>query len=105
NAAPNPAQALPTRFNIVSFGDQAIQIAIIATNKTDNLPTRTNSFSCVLALYSPRISLSKYSVTELEVTNNCDVLVLLVAAKLADHSITHTCGWNNIWLISLYNFT
>ena len=52
-AAPNPAQAFPTKFKIVSFGDQAIQIATIATNNTDNLPTRTNSFSCSLALSSP----------------------------------------------------
>src|SRR5699024_12460295 len=39
NAAPNPAQALPTRCNIVSLGDQASKHAIIATNKTHNLTT------------------------------------------------------------------
>ncbi len=44
NAAPKPAQAFPTRFNIVSLGDQAIARATMATANTDNLPTSTNSF-------------------------------------------------------------
>lgn len=45
NAAPNPAQALPTKFKIVSFGFYAMYIATIDTSKTDKRPTRTNSFS------------------------------------------------------------
>ena len=43
-AEPKPAQALPTRFNIVSLGDHAIHIDIIATIITDIRPTNTNSF-------------------------------------------------------------
>jgi sodium/proline symporter len=56
--APKPAHALPTKLSIVSFGDQAIAIATIATTNTDNLPTNTNSgFG---ASFSPLVLFSLY---------------------------------------------
>src|SRR5699024_9134361 len=57
NAAPKPAQALPTRFKIVSLGDHAMIIETIATKTTDIRPTKTNSFSCFFAASSPRNNL------------------------------------------------
>src|SRR5699024_1547002 len=96
NADPKPAQALPTRFRIVSFGVHAIIIDAIATTITDRRPTSTNSFSCFLAASSTRNNFSKSSVNELEVTNNCDDIVLIIAAKMAASKNPPTSGWKSI---------
>src|SRR5699024_3787706 len=53
NAAPKPAQALPTRFKIVSLGDHALIIETIATKTTDIRHTKSKSFSCFFAASSP----------------------------------------------------
>ena len=92
NAAPKPAQALPTKFSIVSFGCQAIVIATIATSKTDKRPIKTNSFWCDDALSEPLISLQKSSVKELDVTSNCEEIVLIIAARMAANKNPPTSG-------------
>src|SRR5699024_596663 len=50
NAAPKPAQALPTKFKIVSFGVHANIIATIATSNTAKRPINTNSLSLSASL-------------------------------------------------------
>src|SRR3954464_12360324 len=90
---PKPAQAYATKSKVVLSCSRASIAANIETRRTANLPRKTYSRSLPFLRNN---TLYRSSTSALEVTINCEEIVLIIAARTAASKKPAISGWNTI---------